>query len=527
MSNDSLIPEITGRRKAFGLITIASVVLFLGLGVIVFEQDPHIPLLMGAMVGTGLAIIDGWKYNQIEKGMINAISLAMQAIMILMVIGMLIGSWLAGGIIQSMIYYGLDIVSPQFFFISALIICSIISITTGTSWATAGTVGVVLIAIAGALGINLGMAAGAIVSGAYFGDKLSPLSDTTNLAAGGAGVDVFTHIRSMLNTTIPNYILCMIIYVVLGFVFLQDAGGDISGIAALQSVLADSTNVTLLTLLAPAMVLLIVVLKIPALPGLLGAALVGVLMAVVLQGYTDFGDIIDILHYGYIFDGSALTNGEAASEFLFEQTLVDDGAIYAGMTYFDAAGEMTAAVSNLGHDPEAILEAEYLLSRGGLDSMMWTVSLIISAMIFGGVLEFSGMLASVVSMLEVFTRGPVSLVTTASLTAVIVNILSADQYISIILPIRMFKPRFKELNISPRVHSRVGDSAGTMTSALVPWNTCGATMSAFLGVGAASFAFWAFFNWLSVVFEILAAMFKYKFFKRDEDIAAGIVDPTL
>ena len=530
MSNDALMPEVTSRRKLYGFITILSVIVFLVVGVGMLKKDPHIPLLMGSIVGTTLAILDGWKYQQIEKGMINAIGLAMQAIMILMVIGILIGSWVLGGIIPSLVYYGLGIISPQFFLISSLLICSVISISTGTSWATVGTVGIVLIAIASALGINLGIAAGAIVSGAYFGDKLSPLSDTTNLAAGGAGADVFLHIRSMIFTTVPNYIVTSIIYIVLGFVLFKGNTGDISQITALQDVLRDSTNISLLTLLAPGMVLLIVAFKIPALPGLLGAAIIGFLSAMALQGVFSLDTIIEVAHYGYTFDGSTLPAdaAEKVAVFFNEQSLVKGENFYAGMTYFTADGEMVNNVKELlGYSPKALNDANELLSVGGMDSMLWTINLIICAMIFGGVLEFSGMLASVVDTMKVFTRGQTSLIATASITAVLVNILSSDQYISIILPIRMFKQRFKELNLSPRLHSRVGDSAGTMTSALVPWNTCGATMSGFLGVSSAQYGPWAFFNWLSPVFEILAGLVGYKIFKRDEDIAAGLIDESL
>lgn len=532
-----ILPDITKRRKLFGLITIVSVVVFLILGINVYGSDPHIPLLMGAMVGTALAIIDGWKYSEIEKGMISTISLSMQAIMILLIIGVLIGSWVLGGIIQSLVYYGLNVINPQFFLITALLLCSVVSISTGSSWATVGTVGIVLIAIAEASNINIALAAGAIVGGAYFGDKLSPLSDTTNLAAGGAGTDVFTHIKSMVYTTIPNYVLCSIIYIVLGVFFFKNTQGDISSIQALQAVLMDSTNITLLTLLAPGMVLMIVAFKIPALPGLLGAALLGILSAIVLQGVTDLGTIIDVAHYGFAFDGSTLP--EAAREnvgaFYNEFALITDGNFSSTMTYFsagadDAAGALqvlTPAAQELGYDPKALLDTKELLTRGGLDSMLWTVSLILCAMIFGGVLEKSGMLASVMDTLKVFTKTQLSLITTVSVVTVLINILASDQYIAIILPIRMFKPKFKELNISPRVQSRVAESTGTMTSALVPWNTCGATMAGFLGVPTAVYAPYAFFNWLGPVFEILAAATGYSMFKRDEDIAAGIIDGSL
>ena len=517
--SEMIMPEVTGRRKLFGLIVIALLALYLFLGIAQWGLDPHIPLIFGIITASIFAVIDGTKWDAIEKGMFHSIMMAMQACIILLVIGMLIASWIDGGIVQAMIYYGLNVINPRFFFVTATILASIVSLATGSSWTTAGTVGVALIGISNALGINPAMAAGAIVSGAYFGDKMSPLSDTTNLAPAIAGTTLFDHIKSMLYTTVPSYIISLILYVILGFIAYQDGAGDLSQIQQVQDILGSAFNINLFLLVPPLIIILMVVLKLPALPGLLLATTLGVLCTVFIQGNHNFPGILETLHYGYSFDGSTMSN-QLIPSFLDEAGLVSGGTFFDGMEFFtnlnpdDYLAGINPAV-NLGYDPRTLLDVQALLSRGGLDSMLWTVSLIFCAMCFGGAMEASGMLVSLVDSLKRFIGKPWSLVATSILTALFTNILAADQYVAIVLPGRMFKDGFQKLNLAPRVQSRVLESGGTLTSALVPWNTCGATMQGFLGVSPLVFLPFAFLNLINPVMEVIVAAIGFAMFPDD------------
>lgn len=522
--SDVVMPEVTGRRKIYGLIVIVLLAIYLYVGIARWGLDPHMPLILGTITAAIFAKLDGTKWDITEKGMYQAIMMAMQACIILLVIGMLIASWLSGGIVQAMIYYGLDIINPQFFFVTACLLSTIVALATGSSWTTAGTVGIALVGIASALNIDMAMAAGSIVSGAYMGDKMSPLSDTTNLAPAIAGTTLFDHIKSMVYTTIPTYIIALIAYIILGFVVVKETGGDISQIKDLQAVLSSAYNINLALLIPPLIIVLMVVFKLPALPGLVLATFLGILCTVIFQGETSLPTILDILHNGYTFDGASMPKADNLAQFFNEFSLVGDGNFYEGMKYFTAApadgqGAMdvfnTAAQADLPNKAQILIDVKDLLTRGGLDSMLWTVSLIFCAMCFGGAMEASGMLISLVDSLKGLIGKPWSLVATSIVTAVLVNILAADQYVSIVIPGRMYKDGFKKLNLAPRVQSRVLESGGTLTSPLVPWNTCGATMSGFLGVNPLVYLPYAFFNILNPIVEIISAAVGWAMFPDD------------
>ncbi|MDF9867228.1 NhaC family Na+:H+ antiporter [Bacilli bacterium PM5-3] len=524
MNDDVLMPEVTSRRKIYGLIVLVLLVLFLYYFISVAGADPHLALISGTIAAAFFAVIDGTKWDTIEKGMMQSIMMAMQACIILLVIGMLIASWITGGVVQAMIYYGLGVINPKFFFVTAVLLSSIVALATGSSWTTAGTIGIALVGIAKALDINMAMAAGSIVSGAYFGDKMSPLSDTTNLAPALAGTTLFDHIKSMLYTTVPSYLIAIVMYIVLGFMVVKDAGADLSGIKALQDVLDSAFTINLLLLIPPCVIVGMVAFKLPAIPGLFLATALGIICTVAIQGVTDIPTIIGQLHYGYEFDGSTLPAADAIGTFFSEYSLVDGGTFYNGMEFFTAApadgqGAMDvldqAKAATLGFDAQVLLDIQALLTRGGLDSMLWTVSLILCAMCFGGAMEASGMLVSLVDSLKGLISRPWSLVLTSILTGFAVNILASDQYVSIVLPGRMYKDGFRKLNLAPRVQSRVLESGGTLTSALVPWNTCGATMSGFLGVNSFAYAPFAFFNLLNPAVEVIAAATGWAMFPDD------------
>ncbi len=460
---------VTPRKVVLGYISMVGVMVFLFTG-IKSGLDPQIPLIGATVLAAGLAIcFDKQKWVDLEKKMLSSLSVANQAIVILLVIGILIASWIAGGVVPSLIYYGLGIISPKFFFITALILSAIVSLAVGSSWTTAGTIGVALIGIATAFGINPGLAAGAIISGAYFGDKLSPLSDTTNLAPAVSGSNLFDHIKSMTYTTIPTIIVVFIIYFFIGLNYNLDSA-SLTTITEFKDVIQEVFYISPILLIPPVLIIIMVLFKVPALPGLIAASALGILSALFLQDGNSFGDIVNMLHYGYEFDPAVLTG-----------------------TYSE----------------KTVADITELLTNGGLNSMMWTVSLIICAMCFGGVMEGAGFLEGVISVFDRFTKSRTSLITTTILTCILVNIIVADQYLAIIFPGRMYKSRFEALDIPPSIQSRCLEASGTVTSALVPWNTCGATMSEYLGVPTLEYLPYAFFNLMSPFVEIIASIFNY------------------
>ncbi|MDD2216191.1 MAG: Na+/H+ antiporter NhaC [Eubacteriales bacterium] len=404
--------------------------------------EAHIALIVAAIFAAIVAVANGWKWSFLEKGIVSAINRSMQAMLILMVVGLMIGSWIAGGVVPAMIYYGLMILSPGVFLMAGCLLCSIVSLATGSSWTTAGTIGVALIGVGMGLGINPAMTAGAIVSGAYFGDKMSPLSDTTNLAPAVAGSNLFEHIRHMIWTVTPSLIIALIIFTILGLGH-ADQVVDMSGVAILMDGLKDEFWISPLLLIPPLCVILMVAFKMPALPGLIGGTILGVIF-MGIQGVSpvDWGSI---LNYGY----------ESTSE---------------------------------------ITEIYELLTRGGMQGMMWTISLIMCAMTFGGIMDASEQLKSLADVLLKAAKGVGSTVLITIFSCIFVNIVACDQYLAIILPGRMYKEAFEDRRLKPKNLSRVLEDAGTMTSSLVPWNTCGATMSTFLGVPTFSYLPYAFLN---------------------------------
>ena len=449
------------------LIPVLVIVAVLAYSIIVLGADPHIPILIGAAVGSLIAVFGlGYSWEEVEKGIIDSIGSVMQAIIILAIIGMLIGTWIGGGVVPTLIYYGLQILSPTFFLITALLLCSIVSLATGSSWTTAGTVGVALIGIAQGLGISPALAAGCIVSGAYFGDKMSPLSDTTNLAPAMAGAKLFDHIRHMMYTTGLSYGIAAIIYIILGLQYRGKSidAGEIQGIlTAIESIY----YINPLFLLVPVITIGAVAMKVPAIPGLLLGVVLGSI-CMFFQGSGDIGSIIDAIHYGV-----AAESGHA---------MVDE-----------------------------------LLSGGGMDSMMWTISLIMCALTFGGVLESTGMMASIANNMLGLAKKTGSLILVTVLSCLFVNILCADQYLGIALPGKMFKDAYANRGLAPRNLSRTLEDSGTVTSALVPWNTCGATMSSFLGVNTFAYAPFAFFNLLSPIVSVLYGFTGFSIMTIEED----------
>ncbi len=430
------------------LLSFGFLILCMVLGILVFKEDPHIPMLLGTAFAALIAIKIGYSWSEIESAMFNGIMQALQAIIILAIIGVLIGVWLNAGVVPTMIYYGLKILSPKIFLVAAVIIASITSLATGTSWGTMGTIGVALIGVAGGLGIPLPIAAGAIISGAYFGDKMSPLSDTTNLAPAMAGTDVFTHVKFMLKPTIVSYIITLAFF---GFIGIKYGAGDadLGKVQAIAEGLEGAFNISPILLLPPVLVIFLISRKMPAIPGIFVGIVTGAILGMILQG-ASFGSMIHVGYYGY----ESATGIEA----------IDD-----------------------------------LLTAGGLSAMFFSISLTIFAMMFGGIMEQTGQLEVIVEKLVVLAKSAQSLIFLTMLTCLASNATMPEQYISLVLPGRMYAKEYKERGLHPKTLSNALESSGTILSPLIPWNTCGAFIVSVLGVQTLDYAPWAVFNYVTPI----------------------------
>ena len=414
--------------------------------------DPHLPIFMSGMVAAAVAVFAlGHEWKKIQEGVIDTIKMSMEAILILLIIGMVIGTWILSGVVPTMIFFGLKVISPAVFLPATLVICAIVSVATGSSWSTAATVGIALMGVGAGLGIPAPMTAGAIISGSYMGDKLSPLSDTTNLAPAMAGAKLFDHIKHMLYSTTPSFLISLVLFAILGMKYAGSAL-DMSSITGILDTLSSNFNINPVLFLVPVLTIAIVVKKVPAVPGLFCGALLGGIFAMVFQG-AGFGDIINALHYGF----------ESAT----------------------------------GHEM-----VDSLLSRGGMDSMLWTISLIICALFFGGVMERTGMLGAIAGVILKYATSTGKLVLATVLTPIFVNTVAGDQYLSIVVPGRMYKDAYRDRGLHPKNLSRALEDSGTLTSPLIPWNTCGAYMIATLGIAPWLYVPFCFLNLLNPVISV-------------------------
>jgi NhaC family Na+:H+ antiporter len=466
------------------LVPIAALVALLAGSVALFGDGNsggpnQIALVLAAVIAAAIGVSLGHTWKDLEAGIVHGISLSMGAILILLVVGALIGSWILAGVVPTMIYYGLQLLTPSIFYPSACVICCLVSVSTGSSWTTAGTVGVALIGIAAAQNLNLGLAAGAIVSGAYFGDKLSPLSDTTNLAPAMAGTDLFTHIRHMLWTTVPSLIIALILFTVLGMT--NAAPQDTAAVQSILDAIQQNFAIGPHLLLPAVLVIVMVIRKTPATPALIIGALTGCLFAV-------------------IFQPAAVTR------------LADAGDMPAWAALIKGCWQALASGFSLSSGNEAL---DDLLSRGGMGSMLNTVWLILSAMTFGAVMEKTGMLARIAETILGAVKGTGSLVASTLATSIGMNVLASDQYIAIVIPGRMFRAEFARRGLAPQNLSRCLEDAGTMTSSLVPWNTCGAFMAQTLGVATLTYAPYAFLNLLNPIISAIYGFTGFSIVKLD------------
>ena len=434
----------------FGVLIALVVSFTAGLG-----SAPHVPLLLAAVFAAAVGALHRFSWQDMLEGIQGAITPALPALLIIMSIGILIAAWIAGGIIPTMVYYGLQIISPRFFLVTALLLCSLVSLAIGSSLSTIGTVGVALFGVGEAIGIPSAITVGAIVSGAYFGDKMSPLSDTTNLAPSVSDTNVFDHIRHMMFTTTPTYVICIIIYGVLGFVF-GGGSADSSQVQLTLETLKASFVIHPLLLLPPVLVLVMVVLRVPALPGLLGAALLGFLSALFIQG-AGFGSLLQ-----------GVMNGFAAS------TGVDT--------------------------------VDTLLNRGGIMGMMRTVALMVIALSFAGIFERTGMATALVEKVVAHVKSERGLVVATILTAWGILIGTGQQYVAIIMTGRLFRPLYKKYELAPQNLSRALEDAGTVFGGIVPYSTGAGFTEGMLGVSAWQYGPFTFFGWINPLVAIGLAL---------------------
>lgn len=470
MGNNSNIKE---KKPSFSaaLFVILFLCVAMAVQIFVLKQNyaTHITLIIVTTVAAIVALMSGFSWKEIEDGIAYGCNIAMIPMLILMLVGVLIATWIASGTIPTLIYYGLKLISPTYFLVTTALVCSIASMSTGSSYTTGATFGVAFMGISMGLNIPPALTAGAVISGAIFGDKMSPLSDSTNLAAGVAEANLFDHVRSMVYTTGPAFVISLILYGIIGFKFKASAI-DTTQIDIILNGLKDNFTLNPIVLIPPIIVAVLAVKKFSGLSVMVIASLVGLLFAVVFQGF-DLGQMLSFMNDGF--------------------------------------------VSKTG-----ISQIDNLLSRGGLQSMMWTISLGFIGISLGGLLEKTRMLEVLLEKMSSIVEKQGGLIATHVISAIIVNLVSASQYIAIIIPGRMLVPAYKRLNILPQVCSRTCEDSATVTSPLVPWGLCGVYFTGVLGVATLDYLPYVF---LAILCPIIAIIYGYtnKFIFKEGEIKSS------
>ncbi|MGW7952848.1 Na+/H+ antiporter NhaC [Staphylococcus xylosus] len=444
------------------LVTMIAAMLFT---VAVLEKEPHIPLLIGTAVAILITMLHGYEFSEVEEMMYKGIRHALPAIVIIILVGLVIGSWIGSGVVATMIYYGLQLIDPRYFLAVVIILCGIVALAIGSSWSTMATVGVASMGIGISMGISPGMVAGAVICGSYFGDKMSPLSDTTNLASGLTGVDLFEHIKHMFYTTIPALVISLIAFFFIG----QRFGGrnfDAKNIKDILATMQDNFLITPWLLLIPIIVIALVLVKVPAIPAICVGIILGFFAQIFLQGGS-ITEALTALQTGYTIESG--------------NKLVDE-----------------------------------LFNRGGLESMFYTISLTLVAMTFGGVLEYSGMLTALIAVILKVAKSTGSLIASVIISCIGTNFTCSEQYISIIVPSRMYINTFKDKKLHPKNLSRALEDGGTLTSVFVPWNTCGVFIASTLGVSVVEYAPFAILNYTVPIISIIFGYIGFKIIGLDE-----------
>src|SRR5210317_2381710 len=456
------------------LVSILALVTMISLAIVRYESDAHVPILIGVLVAALVGLRAGFSWKDIETGMLKGISNSLQAIVILSIIGILIGVWILSGVVASLLYYGLKILHPKIFLPATVLICSVCSLATGTSWGTTGTIGVALIGIGAGLGFPLPIVAGAVLSGAYFGDKMSPLSDTTNMAPAMVGTDLYTHIKHMTYTTGVSYAITLVIEIALGFFY----GGGEANLEAVNQILTGidaQFAVNPLLLLPPLIVMALAFRKIPAVPGIVIGILTAGILGAIFQANT-FGSLLSAAYGGY--------------------------------------------TSNSG--VEAV---DNLLTKGGFESMLYTISLVICAMMFGGIMEKTNQLRVVVNVILKKAQSTGSLITATILTAIGSNLILCDQYMAIVMTGKMYAQSYKDKGLHPKNLSQAIEDSATVTANLVPWNSGGAYQAATLGVPTIAYLPFNFFCWITPIVSMLYGWFNITIDPLDEEVETPDLAP--
>lgn len=446
------------------LIPVVAIMVFMIVGTVVWGMDPHIPLVLACVVTAFVAAACGYKWDAIITGALDSVKSAVEALLIILCVGMLIGSWVWAGTMPAMVYYGLKFISPSVFLALGLVLTAIVGLATGSSWTASGTVGVALMGVAMGLGISAPLAAGMIIAGAYTGDKLSPLSDSTNVAAAAAGTPLYDHVGAMMTTTVPSFVISFVLYLIVGFVVIDTSGYDASLAQGIMDAIAENFYLSPWIMLPVLVVIFAAVKRIPAIPSLLLAAAVAAVIAIFAQG-ASVPDVLIGLQAGF--------------------------SIETGNEYADS-----------------------LLNRGGLDSMLWTISLIMFALAYGGMMEKCRFVESLMGGIVKRVKSTASLVAATIITGIICDVILTDQYLAIMIPSRMFRDEFDKRDLSRSFLSRTTEDGATLWSPMIPWNGCGAYQAATLGVHNFAFMPFAFVNLINPVLAVVITAFgigvKYK-----------------
>lgn len=451
---DALIPTII-----LVILLAGSIILYGDAGI---EGPLQVALILTSMVAMAIGFKNSHTWAHMGRAAVEGIASAMGAIFILFGVGALVGTWIMAGTIATLVHYGVQFLNPNWYYLACAIVCAILALSIGSAWTVAGTLGVGLIGIANALGVSPEITAGAVISGAYFGDKMSPLSETTNLAPAVAGTHLYTHIKGMMWTAVPSILITLVIFGVIGYSGEFIAPLDLTVVLqAIESVY----NVGLLTLIPLLVVLILSFRRVTAFATIMIGALTGGLMAVILQPNL----VLTFANDPGLSTAAAMIKGVWSA-------MATGFSIDSGYPSLDS-----------------------LFSRGGMSSMLETIWLVISAMAFGGVMEHTGLLARLIQPVLKAAKSDRSLLLATGLTSIGVNIIAGDQYMAIVLPGRMYREIYKDQGIAPQTLSRQIEDTETITSPLVPWNSCGAYMSATLGVATIAYLPFCFFNWINVL----------------------------
>lgn len=485
-------PELAPRRPrspslADALIPVVMLIALLVAAFLLFGGDAtggpvQVALILCAMVAGIVGLKNGHSAEDLGKAAVNGISMAVGAIFILLSVGALIGTWNMSGTIATMTYFGIQFLSANWFYVASAIVCAAIALGIGSSWTVIGTIGVALIAIATALGVSPFVTAGAVISGSYFGDKISPLSETTNLSAAVAGTDLYTHIKGMMVTTVPSILIALVIYAILGL--REEPKEALDPTAALEAI-SSVFNVGILTLIPLFGVIILAIRKTPASLAIMTGALLGGLVAVILQP-----DVV--------------------------LTFVDDPSLSTPAAM--VKGVWTAMATGFVIDT-GIPGLDALVSGGGMASMLGTVWLILGALAFGGIMEYTGMLGRLIEPMLRRANSDNALLVSTGVTGIAVNMIAADQYLAIVLTGNMYRSEYEERNIAPETLSRQIEDTATVTSPLIPWNSCGAYVSASLGIATLSYLPFCFFNLINPLISLIYAALGFQIKKVGEDVS--------